>query len=95
MTGPAAPALTKWYVDCVDAAGRSAIVYWSAISWRGILQQYAGRLHRAHATKADIQVIDFVDEGQVALLRMWEKRKAGYKAMGYRLNDASATMALL
>lgn len=65
------------------------------ISWRGILQQYAGRLHRAHAAKADIQVIDFVDEGQVALLRMWEKRKAGYKAMGYRLNDASATMALL
>jgi superfamily II DNA or RNA helicase len=65
------------------------------ISWRGILQQYAGRLHRAHAAKADIQVIDFVDEGQVALLRMWEKRKAGYKAMGYRLNDASTTMALL
>jgi superfamily II DNA or RNA helicase len=65
------------------------------ISWRGILQQYAGRLHRAHAAKADIQVIDFVDEGQVALLRMWEKRKAGYKAMGYRLNDTSATMALL
>jgi superfamily II DNA or RNA helicase len=65
------------------------------ISWRGILQQYAGRLHRAHAAKADIQVIDFVDEGQIALLRMWEKRKAGYKAMGYRLNDASATMALL
>jgi superfamily II DNA or RNA helicase len=65
------------------------------ISWRGILQQYAGRLHRAHAAKADIQVIDFVDEGKVALLRMWEKRKAGYKAMGYRLNDASATMALL
>lgn len=65
------------------------------ISWRGILQQYAGRLHRAHAAKTDIQVIDFVDEGQVALLRMWEKRKAGYKAMGYRLNDASATMALL
>jgi len=36
MTGQAAPALTKWYVDCVDAAGRSAIVYWSALSWRGI-----------------------------------------------------------
>ncbi|MFF7707857.1 DEAD/DEAH box helicase family protein [Pseudomonas sp. NPDC007930] len=65
------------------------------ISWRGILQQYAGRLHRAHAAKADVQVVDFVDEGNVALLRMWEKRKAGYRAMGYRLVDGVGTMSLL
>jgi len=65
------------------------------ISWKGILQQYAGRLHREHTAKADVQVIDFVDEGNTALLRMWEKRKAGYKAMGYRLADSSGTMALL
>lgn len=65
------------------------------ISWRGILQQYAGRLHRSHTAKADVHVIDFVDEGNAALLRMWEKRKAGYRAMGYRLADLSATMKLL
>jgi len=28
--------LTKWYVDCVDAAGNTAIAYWSAIAWRGV-----------------------------------------------------------
>jgi len=28
--------LTKWYLDCVDAEGRVAIAYWSAIAWRGI-----------------------------------------------------------
>jgi hypothetical protein len=28
--------LTKWYLDCVDAEGRAAIVYWSVIAWRGI-----------------------------------------------------------
>lgn len=65
------------------------------ISWRGILQQYAGRLHREHTTKSDVHVIDFVDEGNVALLRMWEKRKAGYKAMGYRLVDSFCSMPLL
>lgn len=27
--------LTKWYVDCVDTRGRSAIVYWSRIAWQG------------------------------------------------------------
>jgi len=65
------------------------------ISWKGMLQQYAGRLHRTHTDKSDVQVIDFVDEGNVALLRMWEKRKAGYKAMGYRLADSSGTLELL
>jgi len=65
------------------------------ISWKGILQQYAGRLHRSHADKADVRVIDFVDGGNVALLRMWDKRQAGYKAMGYRMADSMATMDLL
>ena len=32
MDGRAAPALTKWYIDCVDEAGRAAIVYWSAVT---------------------------------------------------------------
>lgn len=65
------------------------------ISWRGMLQQYAGRLHRTHTSKADVYVIDFVDEGHAALMRMWEKRKAGYRAMGYRLDDSGQTMTLL
>ena len=55
------------------------------VSWKGTLQQYAGRLHREHASKADVRIIDFVDTGHPSLLRMWDKRQAGYKAMGYRL----------
>jgi len=55
------------------------------VSWKGTLQQYAGRLHREHASKADVRIIDFVDTGHPALLRMWEKRRRGYRAMGYRL----------
>ena len=54
------------------------------VSWRGTLQQYAGRLHREHAGKTDVRIIDFVDTGHPALLRMWEKRQRGYRAMGYR-----------
>jgi len=55
------------------------------ISWRGTLQQYAGRLHREHASKTDVRIIDFIDAGHPALLRMWEKRQRGYRAMGYRI----------
>ena len=57
------------------------------ISWTGTLQQYAGRLHREHATKADVRIIDFVDTGHLALLKMWGKRQRGYRAMGYKITN--------
>ena len=59
------------------------------VSWKGTLQQYAGRLHREHASKTDVRIIDFVDTGHPALLRMWDKRQCGYRAMGYRLGADS------
>ncbi|MCL2310847.1 MAG: DEAD/DEAH box helicase family protein [Proteobacteria bacterium] len=55
------------------------------ISWKGTLQQYAGRLHREHVNKTDIHIVDFVDIGLPVLLRMWDKRQRGYRAMGYRV----------
>ncbi len=57
------------------------------ISWKGTLQQYAGRLHREHATKSDVRIIDFIDTGHMALRRMWEKRRRGYQVMGYRVEN--------
>ncbi|MGC8703742.1 MAG: TOTE conflict system archaeo-eukaryotic primase domain-containing protein, partial [Thiomonas sp.] len=57
------------------------------VSWKGTLQQYAGRLHREHASKTDVRIIDFVDTGHPALLRMWDKRQRGYRAMGYRVSS--------
>ena len=58
------------------------------ISWKGTLQQYAGRLHREHANKTRVRVIDFVDAGHPALLRMWDRRRRGYQAIGYRITAA-------
>ncbi|ELT7761290.1 DEAD/DEAH box helicase family protein, partial [Escherichia coli] len=55
------------------------------VSWKGTLQQYAGRLHREHTGKSDVRIIDFVDTAYPVLLRMWDKRQRGYKAMGYRI----------
>lgn len=53
-----------------------------SVSWKGRLQHYAGRLHREHASKADVRIIDFVDTDHPALLRMWDKHQRGYQAMG-------------
>lgn len=68
-----------------DHAPLDTLVLAMPVSWKGTLQQYAGRLHRAHSEKADVRIIDFVDSGNAALLRMWEKRQRGYRAMGYRI----------
>ena len=59
------------------------------VSWKGTLQQYAGRLHRECAEKTSVRIIDFLDVDHPALLRMWEKRKRGYLSMGYRINEAA------
>ena len=58
------------------------------ISWKGILQQYAGRLHRNHPTKTDVRIYDYVELSHSLLSRMWEKRVRGYTAMGYEINGS-------
>ena len=65
------------------------------ISWKGTLQQYAGRLHRTHANKTHVRIVDVVDTGHSALMRMWERRRRGYKAMGYRFAPSDGESRLI
>ena len=55
------------------------------ISWKGTLQQYAGRLHRVHTDKKDVRIYDYVEHNNSQLARMWDKRQRGYRAMGYTI----------
>lgn len=65
------------------------------ISWRGTLQQYAGRLHRLNEGKRVVQIYDYVDVHVPILRRMYEKRVKGYKAMGYSvIEDACSIRGL-
>ena len=68
-----------------DHPALDTLVLAMPVSWKGTLQQYAGRLHREHASKSDVRIIDFVDTGHPALSRMWQKRQSGYRVMGYRM----------
>ncbi|WP_207907567.1 TOTE conflict system archaeo-eukaryotic primase domain-containing protein [Effusibacillus lacus] len=54
------------------------------ISWKGTLQQYAGRLHRLHSNKRVVRIYDYVDSHIPVLKRMYEKRMQGYRDMGYQ-----------
>jgi len=53
------------------------------VAWRGTLVQYAGRLHRHHDGKREVRIIDYVDRRVPVLARMFEKRRRGYRGMGY------------
>jgi superfamily II DNA or RNA helicase len=68
-----------------DRAPLDTLVLAVPISWKGTLARYAGRLHREHANKSSVRIIDFVDEGHPALLRMREARRRSYQAMGCRI----------
>jgi superfamily II DNA or RNA helicase len=53
------------------------------ISWRGLLAQYAGRLHRLHPAKREVVIYDYVDSHEPMLSKMATKRRAGYQSLGY------------
>ena len=59
------------------------------ISWRGTIQQYAGRLHRSYEGKRLVEIYDYVDENVPVLMRMYGRRVRGYKSIGYVIQEES------
>jgi len=57
------------------------------ISWRGPLQQYAGRLHRLYEGKHEVRIYDFVDKHVPTFSRMYQKRLKGYYSIGYSIQE--------
>jgi superfamily II DNA or RNA helicase len=90
-TPPDAPRVVVATGRCVgegfDDARLDTLFLAMPVAWRGTLQQYAGRLHRAHAGKEVVIIHDFVDDLVPVLARMYEKRLRGYRAMGYTLRS--------
>ena len=60
------------------------------VSWKGVLAQYVGRLHRSHPGKREVRVYDYVDDAVPVLRRMSEKRVRGYKNLGYFIDNEDA-----
>ena len=57
------------------------------VSWRGTLTQYAGRLHREHYAKNEVLIYDYADLEIPMLARMYERRRHGYRAIGYEIDE--------
>lgn len=59
------------------------------ISWKGTLQQYAGRLHRLCENKREVRIYDYIDIHVPMLEKMYHKRLAGYASIGYKARSES------
>ena len=53
------------------------------IAFKGRVVQYVGRLLRAHSTKHDVELHDYVDNNINVLARMHTKRLRAYKTLGF------------
>lgn len=56
------------------------------VSWKGIVQQYVGRLHRHHSDKKEVRVYDYADLRVPVLAASFRRRLKSYQRMGYEQN---------
>lgn len=77
----AQPSIGKPVGESFDHPAVDTVVRAMPVYWNGEPHQHPGCLHRGHASKTDMRMIDFVDTGHLALLRLWDKRQRGYRAM--------------
>ena len=54
------------------------------ISWKGRLEQYAGRLHRENDGKKDVRIYDYIDIHEPVCDNMYHNRLRAYAAIGYQ-----------
>lgn len=76
-----------WSAEGFDDERLDTLFLTLPVSWRGTLTQYAGRLHRVHDDKNDVIIYDYVDGNIPVLVRMHGRRRAGYKALGYKIGE--------
>ncbi|WP_367950581.1 DEAD/DEAH box helicase family protein [uncultured Duncaniella sp.] len=53
------------------------------VSWKGLIAQYTGRLHRDYPGKSEVRIYDYIDLRVPICDSMYKKRLHGYKAVGY------------
>lgn len=55
------------------------------VAWKGIVEQYAGRLNRDYEGKNNVMIYDYVDLHIPVFDKMYTKRLSAYKKIGYQL----------
>ena len=55
------------------------------VSWKGLVEQYAGRLNRDYEGKENVIIYDYIDANIKVFDNMYAKRLKAYKRIGYAL----------
>ena len=80
----------KYVGEGFDYARLDTLFLVSPVAWRGIVAQYAGRLHREYEGKQDVQIYDYIDIRVPVCETMYRKRLKGYASIGYRIRNNEA-----
>lgn len=57
------------------------------VSWKGIIAQYAGRLHREYPGKKEVRIYDYIDIRIPMCDVMYKRRLRGYASVGYQIKS--------
>lgn len=55
------------------------------VSWKSVVEQYAGRLNRDYESKKNVIIYDYVDSHIAMFEKMYYKRLKAYKQIGYEV----------
>jgi superfamily II DNA or RNA helicase/very-short-patch-repair endonuclease len=83
----------KYIGEGFDDARLDTLFLALPVSWRGIIAQYVGRLHRLHEGKREVRVYDYADLNVPLLARMFDRRCQGYEAVGYTIQLPGSAVA--
>lgn len=59
------------------------------VSWKGIIVQYAGRLHREYPGKQEVRIYDYIDIRVPMCDVMYKRRLRGYASVGYQIMSSA------
>ena len=57
------------------------------VSWKGLIAQYAGRLHREYPGKKEVRIYDYIDIRVPMCDVMYKRRLKGYASVGYQIKS--------
>lgn len=80
-------ATRKYIGEGFDFARLDTLMLATPFSWKGRLNQYAGRLHRIYPGKKQVRIYDYIDLRVPVLESMYRKRLTGYKSIDYKIGE--------
>ena len=78
----------KYVGEGFDYARLDTLFLVSPVAWKGVVAQYAGRLHREYEGKQDVLIYDYIDIRVPVCESMYRKRLKGYASIGYRIRNS-------